>query len=62
MIIGTSMEQEFVRCMDRFHTTHFTEGKVSRRTHVVREETNEAASNIQTLFVARNLEKYVKER
>ena len=48
--------------MDRFHTIHYIEGEVSRRTHVVREETNEAASNIQTLFVARKLEKYVKER
>ena len=54
--------KSFVRCMDRFHTTHYNEGKVSRKTHVVREETNEAASNIQTLFVARNLEKYVKDR
>ena len=51
-----------VRCMDRFHTIFLVKGKASRRIHVVREETNKTASNIQTWsFVARNLEKYVKE-
>ena len=48
--------------MDRFHTIHFIEREASRRIHVVLGEIDETASNIKACsFVARNLEKYVKE-
>ena len=48
--------------MDRFHTILFIEREVSRRIYMFREEIDETASNIQAWsFVARNLEKYVKE-
>ena len=54
--------KRLVRFMDRFHTICLIEGKASRRIHVVQGETNETASNIQTWsFVARNLDKYVRE-
>ena len=49
--------------MTMFHTIHLIEGKVSRRIHVVWEDTDETAGNFKARsFAARNLEKYVKER
>ena len=54
--------KRFVWFMNRFHTIYLFEGKASRRTHVVRGEIDQTASNIKACsFVARNLEKYVKE-
>ena len=48
--------------MDRFHTNYLIEEKASRRIYVVRREMNEKARNIKARsFVARNLEKYIKE-
>ena len=43
--------------LDRFHSVHCIRGETSRRIHVVREETDKTASNIQARsIVARALE------
>ena len=48
--------------LDRFHSVHSVKWENSRRIYVVREETDKKAANIQARsFMARTLEKNVKE-
>ena len=62
MTIGISTDQSFVWSLDRFHSVYSIEWETSRRTHVVREETDKTASDIQARsFMARTLDEVGKE-
>ena len=63
MIIGTSMDQGICRIfLDSFNTIYCMKRETFRQIHMMRRTTNETTSNIKIWsFVARNLERYVKE-
>ena len=54
--------KRFVQFLDRFHSVYSTGRKTSRRTYVVRGETDKTAVNIQSRpFMARTLDQNGKK-